>query len=208
MEGNVGFCYQDLVRRPYRSLNCVVVFMDLVGFTKRKWNKELHAAVQVLESAISSVLEDYKWDEDEPKTQQNHLILCPTGDGYAICFHNSLRDTLVLEHTAKIHKNLVEAGLHSRIGIHKGEIFYRVDLNGTMNVVGWGINLAARIMSLAEKNQMLCSQYFAEPLATTAKIGDLVKLPGRYRIKNMEAVTLYNYFRKNEFGNPKPPVRT
>lgn len=185
--------------------NQIVAIYDLVGFTSLKSNKELLGAVREIEHELQVDLwNDYEWDEKMKgvETYDNTILLRSTGDGYIIAFSELEDDMRALRHLTNIH-NAIRRKHGVRLGVNKGENYVVRDINERVNIIGWGINLAARALRFAEKNQIICTAFFAEPFINT--FGEeyqatMIKI-GRRRIKNSRIV-LYNYFRKGEFGGP------
>lgn len=184
--------------------NVIVLFFDIVGFTKNTTNKEMERIIQKIETAINRLLwNDYNWAE---KNKHNNLILIPTGDGYGICFHPDIEGTTILYITTELFKSITdEKNINLRMGLAKGPNIRYLDRNGQVNLFGYGINLANRVMSLALDNQILIHEVFAEELHHGEKVTDLIKISEPLKIKHGEEIRVYNYYKKGEFGNPEDP---
>src|SRR5262245_49365776 len=132
------FQYKAFKRRPTKfvSLTATVMFIDVVGFTKRGDNQSLRDAVRRLQETINDVLDDIHWDEDYGS---NDAIMLPTGDGYGIGFEPTLvGDSDVLEYAGRLSRKLATVGSSVRMGINKGPCWVHTDLNDQLNLAGWG----------------------------------------------------------------------
>src|SRR5690606_4191014 len=97
---------------------------------------------------------------------QNDRILLDTGDGAAIALLGApeeapfvsmtIRDGIVRYNKDGEHKLFV------RTGINLGPVRVVSDINGRPNILGDGINVAERVMSFAEPNQILVSRSYYE----------------------------------------------
>lgn len=182
----------------------VVIFMDIVGFTKYGDNTALRRAVRVLQNAIVDIFDtdDYHWDDPGI---DNELIMLPTGDGYGIAFDPVVRDRDILTLAASLSTHLNEEGYPIRMGIAKGPCFVYKDLNYHLNLTGWGIIDAERSMSCGNANHILCTDQFAKPCLDSWP-GVALHDIGAYEKKG-RILHLYNYFSK-DFGNPEAPAKT
>ena len=91
-----------------------------------------------------------------------------------------------------------------KLGVNKGANFVVMDMIRRVNVIGWGINYAARALQFAQPGQIICTEYVAKPLIeehgniftedTMIDIGEQV-------IKNVK-LRLFNYYKDGEFGAP------
>jgi len=175
------------------------MFIDIVRFTRYGDNAALKEAVRALENTISDVLESLEWDIED---QDNDAVMLPTGDGYGIGFAADIPDGHVLSYAAEISNKLKERGFPVRIGINTGPCFVYKDLNGRLNLTGWGIVDAERSMSCGEKDHIICTAAFAEPY-NLSKSDRSIHDIGVYKIKG-RSLHLYNYY-SEEFGNNAAP---
>ena len=199
------------VRRQLRRDQIVGIF-DLVGFTDADSNDELLAAVKAMETQIGLVIEreDYAWDERERggrsfEAKQNEILIRSTGDGYIIAFSQADKSIEVLQCLTEIHKGIgriAENGV--KLGINKGANYVLMDMCDRVNIIGWGINYAARALSFAEKGQIICTEYLAKPLIEEHGdifLDEVMMDVGVRKIKNTE-LHLYNYHKEGDFGSP------
>jgi len=142
-----------------RTWLCSVVFLDIVGYSKR------HVAGQLtikehLNHLIRHALTDIR-DED--------VIILDSGDGAAVCF---LADPVeALFFALGVHSSLTGNGdapipeYACRMGINLGPVKVIRDVNGRRNTIGDGINSAQRVMDFAEPGQLLVSRSFHDVIA-------------------------------------------
>ncbi len=91
-----------------------------------------------------------------------------------------------------------------KLGINKGANYVVMDMASRVNLIGWGINYAARALQFAQAGQIICTGYIAKPLIeehgnifTEAVMMDL----GEQSVKNVK-LHLFNYYKEGEFGAP------
>jgi class 3 adenylate cyclase len=196
------FSYPKL-ERPGRFLkgSFTIMFIDIVHFTRYGDNDALRKAVRALHNEIIDVFEDLEWDVGGPVTQ-NDAVMMPTGDGYAIGFENFVEDRLVLEYAVELSNTLKFENVSVRIGINHGPCFVHKDVNNKVNLTGWGIVDAERVMSCGGKDHILCTASFAKPLIDTKAEPNLHHI-GEY-VKKERKLDVYNYYGR-DFGNVESP---
>ena len=90
------------------------------------------------------------------------------------------------------------------MGINRGQNYVVSDVNGLVNIIGWGINYAARALQFAKNGQIICTEHFSKGLlkAHGNEISDkeMVSI-GTRQIKEAK-IELYNYYKKSKFGAP------
>ena len=193
----------------YKNANLVVMFFDVIGFTKNTNNDDMKDCVRNIENAIYDELyEAYNWNETYVK---NDLILIPTGDGYSIAFHPSFKDDDILEIVKKFYCRLRgKLKFSIRVGIAKGPCQIYRDQNERNNVFGYGINLANRVMGLAGKNQILIHEDLALEILHQRSHSEIHEIKGKnFVIKHGEAIRVYNFYGTHEgeeFGNKQDPT--
>jgi hypothetical protein len=178
----------------------IVMFIDIVGFTKKGSNTELRDVVRRLQENINDTFEDIKWDEEEGP---NQAIMLPTGDGYGIGFEKSIDSKYVLKHAVELSNKLRDSESPVRIGINKGPCWRHFDLNNKLNLAGWGIIDAARAMACGRKNHIICTDRLATTHLEIQKDANMHQV-GRFGSKGRKLI-LYNYY-SNRFGNSARPV--
>ncbi len=131
-----------------RTRVCSVLFLDIVGYSK-----EAVADQSLLKQAFNKLLSAAL--ETVPASER---VILDTGDGAAVTFLDDPEDALF---AALAVRN--DAGaLRIRMGINLGAVRLVKDLNGQVNIIGDGINVAQRVMSFAEPGQLLVSRSFYE----------------------------------------------
>ena len=162
--------------------------------------------IRGIDYAINEILwQEYNWNE---RHNHNDLIIIPTGDGYGIGFHPKFDGKEILTITANIFKKLIEnKNFQIRMGLAKGRNIRYWDINDIANLFGPGINTANRVISVALENQILVHADFAKDILKKEKIEELIEVPYPLQIKTGEEIRVFNYFKKDVFGNPIMPKR-
>src|SRR4051812_11842836 len=158
-------------RKLDRTWLCSIVFSDIVNYSSQsvelqmKWKRYFN---DVLAEVLRSVPTDDR-------------IVLDTGDGAAICFLGepevALLSTLSMRRAFVDHAPQNGASPRIRLGINLGSVKIVRDINGNLNALGDGINVAQRIMSFAAPNQVLVSQSFFE---VVSRLSDDYKALFRY----------------------------
>lgn len=136
-----------------RTLICSVVFVDIVDYSKKTVAKQL-----AIKSWFNELL-----GQALASTATDDRIILDTGDGAAICFPGDPEEALFTANSLRVslfERNYPE--LSFRIGINLGPVKVVKDINGRPNILGDGINVAQRVMSFAEPNQILVSRSYYE----------------------------------------------
>src|SRR5262249_24177307 len=130
-----------------RTLVCSVLFLDIVGYSKRSV-AEQYRLKEAFNNQIAKALESI--------AQRDRVIL-DTGDGAAVTFFGDPEKVLQIALT-------IRDGIDMpvRMGINLGPVLMVTDLNGQVNVIGDGINVAQRVMSFSQPGQLLVSRSFYE----------------------------------------------
>jgi hypothetical protein len=184
-----------------RTWLCSVVFLDIVSYSKQsvevqmqwkeRFNRYLAVGIQELAEADRVILD--------------------TGDGAAICFLGDpeaamfcamkLRSFMVDEEAAR------GGGMRCRIGINLGSVKLIKDINGNLNAVGDGINVAQRVMSFAGDNQILVSRSFYEVVSCLSdSYSQLFKYGGVRKDKHVREHTVYDLLAPGSEGAAPQPT--
>jgi class 3 adenylate cyclase len=134
-----------------RTVICSIVFVDIVGYSKKTVARQL---------AMKGWFNDLLSDALRHVAQTERIIL-DTGDGAAICFPGDPEDALFATNSLRVaiaEHDYPEFAL--RIGVNLGPVKVVTDINGQPNIIGDGINVAQRVMSFAEPNQILVSRSY------------------------------------------------
>ena len=151
-----------------RTLVCSVLFLDIVEYSKKAVADQLH-----LKQAFNQVLG--KALEEVPPRDR---IILDTGDGAAVTFMGDPEDALFAAMSVRdMSATLSPAGmlghggpgLPVRMGVNLGPVRLVKDLNGQMNIIGDGINVAQRVMSFARPGQLLVSRSFYEVVSCLSR---------------------------------------
>lgn len=162
---------------------CSIVFLDIVGYSQRPVAEQIRLKDrfnQLLADAVTGV------------APADRIIL-DTGDGAAIALMGAPEDALfialsildgilggrghdrrgggIADNTQAV-ADLARVALPTlqvRIGINLGPVRVVNDINGHPNIIGDGINVAQRVMSFAEPNQILVSRSYYE---VTSRLSD------------------------------------
>ncbi len=139
-----------------RTFVCSVLFLDIVEYTKKSVTEQMKLKQRFNALLIRAM--EYVATSDR--------IVLDTGDGAAVCFLGSpevamfvamdLRDGITGESPDETTPLLV------RMGANLGPIRLIKDINGQVNIIGDGVNVAQRVMSFAEANTILVSRSFHE----------------------------------------------
>ena len=131
-----------------RTLVCSVLFIDIAGYSMLGVGEQIklkHRFNEVLAASLADL-------------EARDRVVIDTGDGAAIAFLDDPERALFAAIT--IFDNVGE--LPVRMGINLGPVYLSKDINGQDNVIGDGINVAQRVMSFAQKRELLVSRSFYE----------------------------------------------
>jgi class 3 adenylate cyclase len=133
-----------------------VLFTDIVGYSKLSINQQ-NAAIDELTQVVRAT------EQFQKAEASRRLIKIATGDGMALVFYTSpeapVRCAIELSRALKNHPSL-----RLRMGIHSGPVSGVVDVTGSTNLAGAGLNLAQRVMKCGDASHILLSKHVAEDL--------------------------------------------
>jgi class 3 adenylate cyclase len=141
-----------------------VLMVDIVDFsTKNNDNqiRDIQLLIDLMKQALQQALPDTHQSEES-------RIWSPAGDGGAVTFWNDNRaalDTAIaLSRLANEHNRQAKPTppFELRIGLHAGPVIREIDFDKRENIWGEGINIAARVASLAKRNQIVASKEYIE----------------------------------------------
>jgi PEGA domain len=180
-----------------RTFVCSVAFIDIVEYSKKSVAEQMRCKEQfnlLLAKALADV-------------PSKDRIILDTGDGAAISFLGDPEDGLFLG--LALRDALAERSdetLRLRTGINLGPVRLVKDINGLPNIIGDGINVAQRIMSFAEINQVLASRSYYEVVsALSPDYAHLFNFEGARTDKHVREHEVYALGRKP--APPRPPRR-
>lgn len=139
-----------------RNFICTVVFIDIVGFSKKAVADQLRIKQQ-LNLLLATAL--------EPVPPKDRIIL-DTGDGAAVSFLGDPEDGLFLGLALRDALAADDNTLQLRTGINLGPVRLVKDINNQPNIIGDGINVAQRVMDFAAPNQVLSSRSYYEVISS------------------------------------------
>jgi hypothetical protein len=183
---------------PFLSQSMLHIFIDIVGFTKNRTVEDQVFIVSKLESIILDTVKSFSIDESK-------VLYAPTGDGVCISILEWSEYDIHMKICLKIFEELekhntrcVETSkkISIRAGIDSNFDAVRPDINRKDNVIGSGINRAARIMSLARPDQLMISSSVFDTLKDREVYRDLfVKKEGV--VKHNTKIDTYQYVGKH-----------
>lgn len=161
------------------TLVCSVLFVDMPDYSKHSVAEQL-----LLKRVFNRVLENAL----KPVSEHDRVLL-DTGDGAAITFLGPPEDALFTGLAMRENKD----DLPMRMGINLGPVRLMNDLNGQLNIVGDGINVAQRVMNFAQPGQLLVSRPFFEVASRlTKEYAALFKSEGARDDKHHRAHEVYS----------------
>ncbi|MGD8348982.1 MAG: adenylate/guanylate cyclase domain-containing protein [Gammaproteobacteria bacterium] len=146
-------------RQDKRTWLSAVVFLDVVEYTKGSVERQ----ILIKDHMISVVGKSVEGVEESDR------VIVDSGDGAAVCFLGDPEDSLFC--AVKLRDGFDSLSGRSdimyevRIGINLGPVKVVRDVNNRPNVLGDGINVAQRIMSFANRGQILVSRSFYEVIS-------------------------------------------
>ena len=164
-----------------RNFLCTVVFIDIVGFSKKPVAEQMRIKGQLNQLLASKLREVPVKDR----------IILDTGDGAAVSFLGDPEDGLFLGLALR---DALAAGntLLLRTGINLGPVRLVKDINNQPNIIGDGINVAQRVMSFAAVNQVLASRSYHEVIAAlSAEHAQLFTFEGSRTDKHVREHEVY-----------------
>lgn len=143
------------------------LYMDVVGFTRNRSIECQSHIVKMLNEIVKKSVSGHGIAEGD-------ILYLPTGDGLGIALlNNDAPYDLHINLALLILKNIHEYNestedpmrkFNVRIGINENVDNIITDINDNTNVAGAGINMAQRVMSLADGRQLLVGQIVFETL--------------------------------------------
>ena len=138
-----------------RTLVCSVLFLDIVEYTKKPVAEQLQLK-QAFNKTLAAALD---------QVAVRDRVILDTGDGAAVTFMGDPEDALFAAMTVRDAAGAVPL----RLGVNLGPVRLVKDLNGQMNIIGDGINVAQRVMSFAAPGQLLVSRSFYEVVSCLSR---------------------------------------
>ena len=159
----------------------------MIDYSKKPDSEQIEVKNQ-FNALISNALKDIA---------QNDRIIVDTGDGAAIACSGSPEDALFI--AVAIRDEIIKTNINSkqpmfvRFGINLGTVRVMNDINSQPNIIGDGINVAQRIMSFAQPNQILVSRsYFEITSRLSQEISQLFDYSGIKQDKHVREHEVYS----------------
>jgi class 3 adenylate cyclase len=166
----------------HRTFIATVVFIDIVGYSERPVRQQVELKTR-LNELVAGVLEHV------PATDR---MVLDTGDGAALCFLGDPEDALFAASNLRASTVAIGPELALRIGINLGPLRIVKDVNSQPNMLGDGINVAQRVMSFAEPNQILVSRSYYEIVSRLSQeYSRLFQYLGIHRDKHVREHEVY-----------------
>jgi class 3 adenylate cyclase len=161
-----------------RTLVCSVLFLDIADYSQKPVTEQLQLK-QAFNQALAVALE---------QVAARDRIILDTGDGAAITFMGDPEDALF----AAMAMRDLATNVPARLGVNLGPVRLVKDLNGQMNIIGDGINVAQRVMSFARPGQLLVSRSFYEVVSCLSRdYATLFRHEGSRTDKHVRAHEVY-----------------
>jgi len=138
-----------------RTIVCCVLFVDIVEYSKQSVTEQLS-----LKQRFNAMLVDAL-----KHVAVGDRIVLDTGDGAAVSFLGNPEDSLFAALRLRDAMSAEPSPLRGRLGLNLGPVRLIKDINGQLNIIGDGINVAQRVMSFAEPGYILVSRSYYEVLA-------------------------------------------
>jgi hypothetical protein len=166
----------------HRTFIATVVFIDIVGYSERSVVQQVDLKTR-LNGLVAGVLEHVPVSD---------RMMLDTGDGAALCFLGDPEDALFAASNLRAGTAAAGPELALRIGINLGPLRVVKDVNGQPNMLGDGINVAQRVMSFAEPNQILVSRSYYEIVSRLSQeYSRLFQYVGVHRDKHVREHEVY-----------------
>ena len=166
----------------HRTFIATVVFIDIVGYSERPVMQQVDIKTR-LNAMVAAVLEHVPVSD---------RMMLDTGDGAALCFLGDPEDAVFA--ASNLRGSTLASGpeLALRIGINLGPVRVVKDVNGQPNMLGDGINVAQRVMSFAQPNQILVSRSYYEIVSRLSQeYSRLFQYVGIHRDKHVREHEVY-----------------
>jgi class 3 adenylate cyclase len=144
-----------VVESTSRTLVCSVLFLDIAEYSRKPVAEQLQFK-QAFNRILGEALE---------QVAPRDRIILDTGDGAAVTFMGDPEDALFAAMSMRDMCGTVPV----RLGVNLGPVRLVKDLNGQMNIIGDGINVAQRVMSFSRPGQLLVSRSFYEVVSCLSR---------------------------------------
>jgi hypothetical protein len=170
----------------YKTSICSILFLDIIDYSKKSDSEKINIKNQ-LNRLINQSLKDVEPEE---------RIIFDAGDGAAIAYMGSPKDVILISFSIRneiLKSNILSSiPMYVRFGIDLGPVSIERDINGQPNIIGDGIDVAKRIISFANPNQIVLSRsYYEVASRVTQEISQLFDYSGIRHDKNVREHEIY-----------------
>jgi len=209
---------EKIITQDNRICNCMqVVFVDIVSYSERQPYAQLNvidAFMRSLEESISETAKEFiKYTNGKNIILRRDMIILPSGDGAAIGFPfegvRNMHLFFAKDLIKSLHKNNMQANctkfnekgwcdchnaFNLRIGISEGLSIVYNDINNNYNIAGNAINMSARVMDVADSNQIfITKKAYSRLKQLIPNIHNNFVKYDRVKIKHDLKITVYQY---------------
>jgi len=138
-----------------KKASAQIVACDLAKFSLKEDNLQLHR-FRKLHGGLLKALENI-----DPKSE---IVVLPTGDGLVIGVIGAELEPVALQIAFQLLESLHVESLDKelRVGVHVGPVYHLIGKRGEHQLIGVGINKAARVESAGTEGRVLVSEeYFS-----------------------------------------------
>jgi hypothetical protein len=210
---------EAVITKNHGSTTMQVVFFDIVSYSKRKSTAQ-YALIEkftvLVNQALNLVGQKYlQYAQDHDANFAHDIIKIPTGDGAAVVFTfeglqkigldfiDCLLEAIHAHNTQNTCERFVSSGwcnchtsFYVRVGASEGRGIVFKDVNGLYNVAGTTMNLAARVMGLGDRmNVLLTASAYRNLVDMTTDIAleEQFREYTNIQIKHGVTLNLYQY---------------
>jgi len=143
-----------MLNQPNQTVVGSVLFLDIVEYSKKSVMEQLR-----IKQRFNGLL-----TEAMAHIAPRDRIILDTGDGAAVSFLGNPEEALFVAAAMRNAISLSDPADHVavRYGINLGPLRLVKDINGQLNIIGDGINVAQRVMSFSAPGQILSSRSYYE----------------------------------------------
>lgn len=211
--------------------NMQVAFFDVESYSKRRTAAQVQvidAFTECLKKSLEEIAKKYidYWQKNNINMSTD-LILIPTGDGVAVVFSFEGLHDIHFEFAKNflnyLHQfngedkcsQFEEDGwcnchpfFNVRVGLSEGKGIIYKDINDKFNVAGNVINMAARVMGIADRNQLILTEDAYRQLIDMVESPNLHKefrLFSNVEIKHKFKINVFQYIGNEPYINDAEP---
>src|ERR1051325_8942206 len=211
------------------SCNMQVVFVDMVSYSRRQSHmqfKVVNAFMKVINNALLHIAKQFIDTQEYDIQIRRDVIALPAGDGAAIAFPFDDSRDMHLTFACELLRLVSEAnkgidcekfrengwcncheGYLLRCGISQGSLILYKDLNDNYNIAGDAVNMAARVMDLADASQIFLTEAVHKHLVDMGFRSELdFRLYRQVKIKHDILLDVYQYTDKGWPGIDVSPL--